>query len=31
MFQFFLLILLDRSENYESNRTDFIIFGALDI
>jgi hypothetical protein len=30
-FLFFKIILLDRSENYESNGTNFIIFGALDI
>jgi hypothetical protein len=31
MFLLFQIILLDRLENYESNGTDFIIFGALDV
>jgi hypothetical protein len=30
MFLFFYIILLNRSENYESNGTGFIIFGALE-
>jgi hypothetical protein len=29
MLLFYLIFFLDRSQNYESNRTDFIIFGAL--
>jgi hypothetical protein len=28
---YFLIILLDGSENYESNGSDFIIFGGPDI